>query len=44
VNDTVKRGQMIAYIGSTETPLVRICTFEYRIKGKAINPRKVLSL
>lgn len=44
VNDTVKRGQMIAYIGSTGNATGPHLHFEYRIKGKAINPRKVLSL
>lgn len=44
VNDTVKKGQQIALMGSTGNASGSHLHFEYRIKGKAINPRKVLSL
>ena len=44
VNDKVNKGQLIAYVGSTGNASGPHLHFEYRIKGKAINPRKVLSL
>lgn len=44
VGDVVKQGQVIATIGSTGNATAPHVHFEYRIKGKAINPRKVLPL
>jgi len=44
VGETVKQGQVIATVGSTGNATCSHCHFEYRIKGKAINPRKVLPL
>jgi len=44
VGDLVKQGQIIATIGSTGNATAPHVHFEYRIKGKAINPRKVLPL
>lgn len=44
VNDVVKRGQQIATVGSTGNAQGSHLHFEYRLKGKAINPRKVLPL
>lgn len=44
VDDRVTQGQLIAYMGSTGQSTGNHCHFEYRIKGKAINPRKVLPL
>lgn len=42
VGDTVTRGQLIGTVGSTGNANGSHLHFEYRIKGKAINPRKVL--
>lgn len=42
VNDVVKRGQQIATVGSTGNAQGAHLHFEYRLKGKALNPRKVL--
>lgn len=42
VNDVVKKGQMIAHLGNTGNSSGPHLHFEYRIKGTAINPRKVL--
>lgn len=44
VGDFVKQGQIIATVGSTGNATAPHVHFEYRIKGKAINPRKVLPL
>ncbi len=44
VGDVVKQGHLIATIGSTGNATTPHVHFEYRIKGKAINPRKVLPL
>jgi len=43
VNDKVTKGQQIATVGSTGNAQGSHLHFEYRLKGKAINPRKVLS-
>jgi len=43
VNDKVTKGQQIAAVGSTGNAQGSHLHFEYRLKGKAINPRKVLS-
>ncbi len=42
LGETVKRGQPIATLGKTGTTTGPHLHFEYRIKGKAINPREVL--
>lgn len=42
VNDKVKQGQQIATLGATGDATGPHLHFEYRLKGKAINPRKVL--
>ena len=42
LGDTVTKGQPIATLGSTGRSSGAHLHFEYRIKGKAINPRKVL--
>jgi len=42
VGETVKQGQVIGTVGSTGNATCSHVHFEYRIKGKAINPRKVL--
>lgn len=42
VGDTVNQGQQIATVGSTGNATGAHLHFEYRIKGKAIDPRKVL--
>lgn len=44
VGDVVKQGQVIATVGSTGNATCSHVHFEYRVKGKAINPRKVLPL
>jgi murein DD-endopeptidase MepM/ murein hydrolase activator NlpD len=44
VGDVVRQGQTIAAVGSTGNATGPHVHFEYRIKGKAINPRKVLPL
>ena len=44
VNDVVKQGQHIANVGSTGNAQGSHLHFEYRLKGKALNPRKVLPL
>lgn len=44
VGDVVKQGQIIATTGSTGNATAPHVHFEYRIKGKAINPRKVLPI
>jgi len=44
VGEIVKKGQIIATVGSTGNATTPHVHFEYRIKGKAINPRKVLPL
>jgi murein DD-endopeptidase MepM/ murein hydrolase activator NlpD len=44
VGDKVQKGQQIATVGSTGNASGSHLHFEYRIKGKAINPRKVLPL
>jgi murein DD-endopeptidase MepM/ murein hydrolase activator NlpD len=44
VGDIVKQGQIIATTGSTGNATTTHVHFEYRIKGKAINPRKVLPI
>lgn len=44
VGEKVTKGQHIAALGSTGNATGPHLHFEYRIKGKAINPRKVLPL
>jgi murein DD-endopeptidase MepM/ murein hydrolase activator NlpD len=44
VGDVVTKGQQIATVGATGNATGSHLHFEYRIKGKAINPRKVLPL
>ena len=44
VNEKVKQGQQIATVGATGNARGAHVRFEYRLKGKAINPRKVLPL
>ncbi len=44
VNDVVTKGQQIATVGSTGNAQGSHVHFEYRLKGKAINPRKVLPI
>jgi len=42
VGDVVKQGDLIATVGSTGNATTPHVHFEYRIKGKAIDPKKVL--
>ncbi len=42
LGDTVTKGQPIATLGNTGNSSGAHLHFEYRIKGKAVNPRKVL--
>ena len=42
LSETVSKGQPIATVGQTGTATGPHLHFEYRIKGKAINPREVL--
>lgn len=42
LNEVVTKGQQIATVGATGNASGAHLHFEYRIKGKAINPRKVL--
>lgn len=44
VDEKVKQGQQIATVGATGNARGAHLHFEYRLKGKAINPRKVLPL
>lgn len=44
VDEKVSKGQLIAYMGATGNASGSHLHFEYRLKGKAINPRKVLKL
>lgn len=44
VDEKVSKGQLIAYMGATGNASGPHLHFEYRLKGKAINPRKVLTL
>lgn len=44
VNEKVRQGQQIATVGATGNARGAHVHFEYRLKGKAINPRKVLPL
>lgn len=44
VGEKITKGQHIATVGSTGNATGSHLHFEYRIKGKAINPRKVLPL
>ncbi len=44
VGDKVQKAQQIATVGNTGNATGPHLHFEYRIKGKAINPRKVLPL
>ena len=42
LGETVKKGQPIATVGETGIATGAHLHFEYRVKGKAINPREVL--
>ena len=42
LGEKVKQGQPIATVGETGTTSGPHLHFEYRVKGKAINPRDVL--
>ncbi|MDD2229614.1 MAG: LysM peptidoglycan-binding domain-containing protein [Candidatus Cloacimonetes bacterium] len=44
VNDVVKQGQQIGTVGATGNAQGSHVHFEYRLKGKALNPRNVLPL
>jgi murein DD-endopeptidase MepM/ murein hydrolase activator NlpD len=44
VNDVITKGQNIATVGATGNASGPHLHFEYRIKGKAISPRKVLPM
>ena len=44
VGDHVSQGQQIARMGSTGNSTGPHLHFEYRVKGTALNPRKVLPL
>ncbi len=42
VGDNIQQGQQIALVGSTGNATASHLHFEYRVKGKAIDPKKVL--